>query len=265
MNMKLVAIAIVVSTIATANCVTTLARKQEIEMKYREAGAKSLAFFLMIAAFGSAIAQELGSSDFLSDYSHLKRSSDLYMDYAYLAPGAENMANYTAVMIDQPEIFIAPKSKYKGMKPDDMKQLADAFRTAIAQALAETYMIVDQPGPNVLYLRFAVSNLYLKKKKKGLLSYTPVGLVASAAKSALTSDFTKKIDLKELTIEMEVLDSSNGEQLAALLESRSGQKEEPASWAELEKLIAVYSQRVRCRLDNARVTEENRVDCLSNM
>ena len=101
-------------------------------MKYREAGAKSLAFFLMIAAFGSAFAQELGSSDFLSDYSHLKQSSDLYMDYAYLAPGAENMANYSAVMIDQPEIFIAPKSKYKGMKPDDMKQLADDLEASIS-------------------------------------------------------------------------------------------------------------------------------------
>jgi hypothetical protein len=125
-------------------------------------------------------------------------------------------------------------------------------------------MIVDQPGPNVLYLRFAISNLQLKKKKKRLLGYTPIGLVAGAAKSALTSDITKKIDLKGLTMEMEVLDSNSEEQLAALLETRSGKKDDPASWAELEALIAVYSQRVRCRLDNARVVEENRVDCLSD-
>jgi hypothetical protein len=200
----------------------------------------------------------------LSDYSQLKKSSDEYMDYTYLAPGApDKMANYSAVMIDQPEIFIAPNSKYKGMKPDDMKQLADAFRSAIAQSLSATYMIVDQPGPNVLYVRFAISNIQLKKKKRGLFSYTPIGLVAGAAKSAMTSDFTKKIDLKGLTLEMEILDSNSEEQLAALLETRSGKKDEPASWAELEALIAVYSQRVRCRLDNARVAEENRIDCLS--
>jgi len=66
-------------------------------------------------------------------------------------------------------------------------------------------------------------------------------------------------------MEMEVLDSSSEEQLAALLETRSGKKDEPASWAELEALIAVYSQRVGCRLDNARVAEDKRVDCLSNM
>ena len=235
-------------------------------MKYRKAGAYSLAFFLTIAALSSALAQDLHSSDFLSDYTQLKKSSDKYMDYTYLAPGApDKMGRYSAVMIDQPEIFVAPNSKYKGMKPDDMKQLADAFRGAIAESLSTTYMIVDQPGPNVLYVRFAISNVQLKKKKKGLFSYTPIGLVAGAAKSAMTSDFTKKIDLKGLTMEMEILDSNSEEQLAALLETRSGKKDEPASWAELQAIIAVYSQRVGCRLDNARLAEDKRVDCLSNM
>jgi hypothetical protein len=235
-------------------------------MKYRKAGAYSLAFFLTMTTFGSAFAQDFVSSDFLSDYSQLKRSSDKHMDYTYLAEGAPGkMAKYSAVMIDQPEIFVAANSKYKGMKPDDMKALADAFRAAMAASLSTTYMIVDQPGPNVLYVRFAISNVQLKKKKKGLFAYTPIGLVRTAVKSAVTTDFTKKIDLKGLTLEMEILDSSSEEQLAALLETRSGEKDEPASWAELEALINVYSQRVGCRLDNARRAEENRVDCLSNM
>ena len=235
-------------------------------MKYRKTGAYSLAFFLTITAFGSALAEDFGSSDFLSDYSHLKQSSDKYMDYTYLVKGAPaKIAKYTAVMIDQPEIFVAPNSRYKGMKPDDMKQLADAFRAAMAQSLSATYMIVDRAGPNVLYVRFAISNVQLKKHKKRLLGYTPVGLVAGAARSAMTSDFTKKIDLKGLTVEMEVLDSGSEEQLAALLETRSATKVDPASWEELEALISVYSQRVACNLDNARRAEEDRVDCLSNM
>jgi len=235
-------------------------------MKYRKVGAYSLAFFLITTASGTALAQDFVSSDFLSDYSQLKQSSDEYMDYTYLAEGAPGkMADYSAVMIDQPEIFVAADSKYKGMKPDDMKQLADAFRAAMAASLSTTYMIVDQPGPNVLYVRFAISNVQLKKHKKGLLGYTPIGLVAGAAKSAMTSDFTKKIDLKGLTMEMEILDSNSEEQLAALLETRSGKKDEPASWEELEALITVYSQRVGCHLDNARLGEENRIDCLSNM
>jgi hypothetical protein len=235
-------------------------------MKYRKAGAYSLAFFLTMTAFGSAVAQDIHSSDFLSDYSKLKQSSDAHMDKTYLVEGAQDkMVNYSAVMIDQPEIFVAANSKYKGMKPDDMKQLADSFRAAMAASLSTTYMIVDQPGPNVLYVRFAISNVQLKKHKKGLLGYTPIGLVAGAAKSAMTSNVTKKIDLKGLTMEMEILDSISEEQLAALLETPSGKKDDPVSWVELEALITVYGQRLACRLDNARRAEENRVDCLSNL
>ncbi len=233
-------------------------------MKHRNAGAMSLAFFLTIAAFGSALAQDLQSSGFLSDYSQLKKTSDKFMGHSYLVQGAEDtMTNYTAVIIDQPEIFIAPNSKYKGMKPDDMKALADAFRTSMSQSLAQDFIIVEQAGPNVLYVRFALANLQLKKKKKGLLSFTPVGLVAGVAKSALTSDITKKIDLKGLIMEMEVLDSNSEQQLAAAVEVRSGSKEEPASWAELEAMIGVYAQRMRCTLGNSYVAEENQVDCVS--
>jgi len=234
-------------------------------MNFKRVGILCLTIFSSVVVCGSAYSQDIQSSDFLTDYSNLHQTSDKYMAYSYLVQGAEGrMANYTAVIVDQPEIFIAPNSKYKGMKPDDMKALADAFRTSMTQALAEDYLIVEQAGPNVLYVRFALSNVQLKKHKKSLLSFTPVGLVVGAAKSALTSDITKKIDLKGLTVEMEVLDSSDQQQLAAAMEVRSGSKQEPASWAELEALIGVYGQRMRCRLNNARIAEESRVDCLSD-
>ena len=232
-------------------------------MKHRKIGVLFLALFL--AAIGSVLAQISQDSDFLSDYSQLQESSNETMDYTYLAAGApDRMATYAAIMIDQPEIFVSPDSDYKGMKPDDMKELADAFRSALAESLGEDYLVVDQPGPNVLYLRFALSNVLLKKQRRRLLSYTPIGLVTNAVRSAIT-DITDKIDLKGLTIEMEVLDSTSEEQLAALSETRSQTEEEPTSWAEVEALIDVYGQRVRCRLDNARLAEADRVDCLSGV
>ncbi len=235
-------------------------------MKYSKAVLFPLAFFLSITASGSALAQDIQSSDFLSDYSQLTRSTDEQrMDYSYLVPDApDRIANYSAVMIDQPEIFVSPDSQYKGMKPDDMKQLADAFRNSMVQELVATYTIVDQPGPNVLYLRFAFSNLQVKKQRRRLMSYTPIGLVANAVRSSVT-DLTNKIDLKGITVEMEVLDSTTEEQLAALLEVRSETAEEPTSWEEVEALIVVYAQRLSCRLDNAHRPEEDRVDCLADV
>jgi hypothetical protein len=241
-----------------------------MKMKCKQVGAFPLTIFLAVAACGSAFSEDIHYSDFLTDYSKLQQlsdqNSDQNMRHSYLIQGAEErMASYTAIIVDQPEIFVASDSKYKGMKPDDMKALADAFRTSMTEALAQDYMIVEQAGPNVLYVRFALSNLQLKKKKKGLLSFTPIGLVAGAAKSAMTSDFTKKIDLKGLTLEIEVLDSISEQQLAAALEVRSSAKKEPALWAEVQALLGVYGERMRCRLNNSRMAEESRVDCLSDM
>ena len=59
-------------------------------MKYRKAGVYTLAFCLTITAFGSAFAEDLHSSGFLSDYSQLKQSSDNYMNYRYVAEGAQS-------------------------------------------------------------------------------------------------------------------------------------------------------------------------------
>jgi hypothetical protein len=235
-----------------------------MKMNFKRVSILYLTIFSSVVVCGSAYSKDIQSSDFLTDYSNLKQTSDKYMEYSYLAQDAEDtIAHYTAVIVDQPEIFIAPNSKYKGIKPDEMKALADAFRTSMTQALAQDYLIVEQSGPNVLYLRLALSNVQLKKHRKGLLSYTPVGVVVGVAKSALTSDLTKKIDLKGLTVEIEVLDSGSQLQLAAAMEVRTGSKQEPASWSELEELIGVYGERMRCRLNNARVAEENRVDCVS--
>lgn len=93
--------------------------------------------------------------------------SDGSADYRYVAPGAEDkLIDYFAVMIDQPEIFIAPDSAYKGVKPRQLDALADALRAGIASALSRNLYIVEQPGENVMYMRVAITNLKLKRKKK---------------------------------------------------------------------------------------------------
>jgi hypothetical protein len=222
----------------------------------------SIGVLLAAGVFGSALGQDISAADFLSDYSQLERLPDVSADYIYSAPdGPSRMANYTAIMIDQPEVFVASDSDYKGMKADDMQALADAFRLVLAESLGEDYLIVDQAGPTVLYLRFALVDLYLTKRRRGFLSYTPIGLAATAVRSA-TSDLNviNKIDLNELSIEMELLDSESGEQFAAIIETRSEAAEEPASWEDLEALLGDYGLRIRCKLNNA-TTGRQPVDC----
>ena len=79
--------------------------------------------------FSNSQAAELSHSGFMSDYTKLEKVTDGSADYRYIAPGAEDrMAQYDAVMIDQPEIFIANDSPYRGVKPKHIDALAEALR-----------------------------------------------------------------------------------------------------------------------------------------
>ena len=153
----------------------------------------------------SALAQEAEGS-FLSDYSGLKAAQDGSVDRIYIAPDAlARLGGYKSVMVDQPELALSPDSKYDSMKPDDMKLIADSLRAAITNELKDGYQIVEAPGPGVLYLRAAVGNLYLKKHKRSIFSYTPVGFVVHGA-AGMAKEVTEKIDVSKMTIEAEVLD-----------------------------------------------------------
>ncbi|MGH7177590.1 MAG: DUF3313 family protein [Tepidisphaeraceae bacterium] len=102
------------------------------------------------------------------------------------------MANYNAVAIDVPEVHFSADSEYKGMKPEDVQALASYMRDAITSQLAAGgYVVVDNPVGNVLYIRTALTDLYLKKKKRKLRQYTPAGFVIKAATDALKDTLDK--------------------------------------------------------------------------
>lgn len=209
------------------------------------------------------------SSEFLHiDYSSLQpQASAEGSDLIYTGPGAEDrLVNYNSVMVDQPEIHFAADSKYRGLKPEDVAALAAILRDNLTAKLKEGgYVVVEQPAPNVLYVRTALTELYLKKKKRGLLSYTPVGVVAHAGMDAL-SETLEKVDIIEMSLEAEVADSQSLEVLGAVVLARGhkkekGHKEERLDMDELRATVVEYSERMRCRLDNSRLPEAQRINC----
>ena len=204
-------------------------------------------------------------SRFLSDYSKLSSGNDSSFDELYASQAAISSGpRYTAVMIDQAEIFLHADSKYKGIKPDDMKAIADSFRERVIDELKSGYTIVDKPGKNVLYVRFAIADLMLQKKKRPILAYVPVGAVVYGIKK-LASEVTSKLDVTNIKIEGEVLDSMTLEQLGAATMRRgkasSAVGEQSLTWDHLDDLFSVAGKRLRCRLDNAPLPEGQRKQC----
>jgi hypothetical protein len=188
-------------------------------------------------------------------------------DLAYIAPGAlKRLAAYKAVMVDQPEILFSPDSEIKGMKPDDQKALAEAMRDSLSGKLAAGgYSVAQQPGPAVLYLRVALTDLMVKKKKRGLMAYTPVGAVVKAGTDAV-KDTLSKVDFIEMTFQAELVDSVSNDVLGAVVAERGsrkaeGQKETRIDIDELSQNMRAWGLRLRCQLDNSKLVEDKQSDC----
>ena len=207
-------------------------------------------------------AQELLRSGFLESYAKLEPADAPWISFIYTADDLRDVLGETrAVVVPQPEIFLAPNSKYKGISPDEMKVLADTMQAIVIEALADNYQIAQSPGHNTIVLRMALSNVHLKRKGRNLLGYTPIGFVATSVKRAM-SDFSDKVLLTEVSWEAEILNGSNAEVLAQLVlqMGNNSNKKEFASWDDLVTAMSVGAMRLRCRLDNA-VADAPR-DCL---
>ena len=202
---------------------------------------------------------------FLPDYSKLSpaTSSKYGQDYVYKTPGLQETAkNYNAVMIDQPEVFISKGSPYGGAKPSDLQGIAEYARSRwAAQVTGRGYTVPDQPGPGVVYIRTALTDLQLKSKGRSLLAYTPAGFVFSSFVRA-TQDFLQKMEVLSVAFQAEFEDSTTHNQLAETVFNR-GQagNAKTMSNKDFDAVIDDLGARLACYLDNGRVPEDQRIDC----
>jgi hypothetical protein len=223
--------------------------------------------FSAMAALGLGCVNVASAADydksFLTDYSKLVATPTPGggTDLIYVLPGAfDRLGKYTAVMIDQPEILISPNSDYKGAKPADLEAISEQLRKQVSDALkAGGYGVVESPGPNVIFLKMALTDVGLKRKKRRLLAYTPVGFVLKAGLDA-TRDMMEKYDLTNLAAQGEILDSKSNEVLAEFVALRGGSQR--ISFDQFFAEFDTFASRLRCRLDNTHVPPEKRIDCL---
>ena len=189
-------------------------------------------------------------SGFIEDYPALEKDADREGALIYRKPGSDWKV-YTKIMIDPVEIWYSPDSKYKGISPDDLKILADTFRNAVISALEPVYPVVGKPGPDVLGIRLAITNVSVKKKRRGLLGYTPIGIVVGGVKRL--AGVSKSIILQDATIEAELLDSQSNERVGVLIDKLSAteeiKKKKKREWEDIVAILDFYAKRFRSRMD----------------
>lgn len=148
-------------------------------------------------------------SGFLKDYSKLAPNPDLEGAVkTYVNTDAQkNLHKYVAVIIDPVEVYLASDADDTKIPEKTRAAAANYFRAALTKAVSDAFPAVDEPGPLVLRLRAAIIGVDVG------------GTVAAADKP---EDATEAVDnaanIGKVGVEIELVDSVTGEQLAAAVD-----------------------------------------------
>ena len=161
---------------------------------------------------------------FLSDYSKISKTKNPDGSYEYKNT-AVDYAKYDKLLVDRIKIFFKDDSEYKGIDPDELKVLTDYFYEAINKEVGDAYPMVKEPGPDVLRLRVAVTDLVPNKPEASVATLVvPFLWVADAGTGVAKGDTGSTVFTGEATVEVEALDSESSEQLVAFIETETGKK-----------------------------------------
>jgi len=189
-------------------------------------------------------------SGFLSDYSQLREGGEDRAALVYIKPGTD-FRPYNKLMFERVVVMVSNSAEYHAIDPAIYKELTDYYQNALFAAVKDGYEIVDRPGPGVLRVRAAITDVKPSKPVANTLSsITPPGIAASLAVKLATDD---NLGTGEAASEFEVLDAMTGERLAAAVDRRQGGKMVfRGQWSDTKEAFDLWANRFRQRLDEAR-------------
>jgi hypothetical protein len=210
---------------------------------------KSIVLIIAIVLLGGcAASQKPSQSGFLGAYyQNLKPGEgENAPKMIWIKPGAD-FTKYKKVMVDYVTFAFADDSEYKGINADEMKQIADAASLALVNALKKEFPIATQPGPDVLRVRVAITDLKQSNPVlSGVTTIVPVGLAISLVKKGSTDAWTGS---GATTVELLALDSVTNEVLGAGLDQKSaGFEERFTKWGSTQEAFVFWGERFTKRL-----------------
>ena len=192
----------------------------------------------------------ISNSGFLSDYSKLRPLEGADGTYRYI-DGSANLKPYNKILIDPVQVFVTPSPDYKGVQPDVLKRMADAFRMEFVGAMLSGYQVVDKPGPDVLRVRLAITGVQPVKPDLGVTDFIPIKAVFNLARDAAGA----APQVAEMSAEAAVLDG-NGRVVGAVVSTRKADKTLPQgekiTWGNLQAIAATWAKGLRQQVDYAR-------------
>ena len=149
---------------------------------------------------------------------------------------------YNKLMVDSVVFFLSDKSEYKGIDPQEMKELADEFNKQLLTALKD-FTIVSDPGPGVMRLRTAITNIQPSNPgTAAVASVLPVGIGVSVIKKGSTGGW---VGSGQTGVEIALVDSETNEVIGLGVDQRKAEFEKRFSkWGSATDAFKFWADRI---------------------
>jgi hypothetical protein len=197
----------------------------------------------------------------------LARQSGFLTNYARLQPDPKNpdlliywknkdlLKTATKFIVDPVMVYLLPEADQRGINAADLDKLAQTFTQAIKDELtAGQYEVVTEPGPGVLELGVALTNVEPTSGKKNA-ALKGAATAASIAVAPGASLAVPRLSVGKVAIEGEVLNSS-GEVEVEFMTSKAGRRyfsglKQYQTWGDINAAFKSWAKGFRQRLDKA--------------
>ena len=149
------------------------------------------------------------NSGFLQDYSKLEPHPTIEGAQTYVNPDELNDLNdYVAMIVDPVEVYIASDGDPASISEEGLAAVTGYFQYAITSAVADAFPIVDEPNPLALRLRSALVGVDVGE-----------GPAAVEISEETGEALARSINVSEVIVEFELVDSESGEVIAAAVDT----------------------------------------------
>jgi hypothetical protein len=194
------------------------------------------ALFLAVIMIGCGT-PKVAPSGFLSDYSQLRPDKE-DDTVSWWEKSNIDWRKYNQFILDPVVTKIDRTQSTSDMTANEITKLATYLREAVANSLSDRYPIVENPGPDVMRIRAAITHL---KPVSG-----PLNVIS-------TTVLLTPIDAGEAALEAQFIDSETNEILCELTISSRGSLLDLARvwtrWHQVRHTFNQWGQKLRIALD----------------
>jgi hypothetical protein len=113
---------------------------------------------LVLSGCAAGGMKKVEKAGFLRDYGQLKPGGEDRAALVYIKPGVD-LKPYDKIIFERVTVMLSPDADYKVIDPALLKEMTDYYQNALINAVKDGYQVVGQPGPGVLWVRVAITDI----------------------------------------------------------------------------------------------------------